>query len=131
MSNTQEGGCLCGDIRYKILGDPVLQLFCFCSDCRSITGSDAWPGYMVKDADFLCVQGTPRVYEKVSKGGRTVKQNFCGKCGSTLWGETEFGLVSVGAGSLDNPEIFSPAKKVFVEGAPHWARIPDALESME
>lgn len=130
MSQNLEGGCSCGDVRYEILGEPVLQLFCFCSDCRSTTGSDAWPGYMVKETDFCVIKGSPSVYKRVSKEGRVVKQNFCGNCGSTLWGETEFGLVSVGAGSLDDPAVFSPTKKVFLSGAPHWARVPSDLQEM-
>jgi len=85
---------------------------------------------MVNNDDFECTKGSPTVFKKVSKEGRTVKQNFCGKCGSTLWGETEFGLISVGAGTLDNPDVFTPTKKVYVEGSPHWARIPESLETM-
>ena len=130
MSKIIEGGCFCGAIRYQVSGEPELQLLCFCSDCRAITGADAWPGYMVKTEDFSIIKGQPKVFSKTSKQGRTVKQNFCGICGSTLWGETEFGLISVGAGSLDNPEQFSPTKKVFCSDAPHWARIPDNLEEM-
>lgn len=130
MDECQQGGCFCGDIRYEITGKPVLQLFCYCSDCRATTGSDAWAGYMVKIPEFRLLKGSPTVYEKTSKEGRVVKQHFCGKCGSSLWGETEFGLMSVGAGSLDDTSVFNPTKKVFVDDAPHWARIPEELEEM-
>ncbi|GAA5444936.1 hypothetical protein Misp06_03128 [Microbulbifer sp. NBRC 101763] len=130
MSYLQEGGCFCRNVRYKIKGEPVLQLFCFCSDCRMITGSDAWPGFMVRSSDFLCSLGIPKIYKKVSSEGRTVKQHFCKNCGSNLWGETEFGLISVGAGTLDNPDIFNPSNKVFTSGVPHWARVPENLESL-
>ncbi len=125
-----QGGCLCGDIRYEISGEPVLQLFCFCSDCRGTTGSDGWPGYMVNDADFAIIQGSPKGFERISKEGRLITQKFCGTCGTTLWGETSFGLVSVSAATLDDPSVFKPTKKVYLEGAPHWARIPSELEEM-
>ena len=130
MTNGIEGGCLCREIRYRISGDPVFQLFCYCNDCRAFSGADGWAGYMVQTADFSVLSGEPRIYEKISSEGRVVKMNFCGSCGSSIFGETEFGLTSVAAGSLDNPSIFNPTKKVFTEYAPHWARIPDYLKEM-
>ncbi len=84
----------------------------------------------MKDSDFRVLEGTPTIHEKTSKEGRVVKQSFCGICGSNLWGQTEFGLVSVAAGTLDDPNAFKPTKSVFVADAPHWARIPEELEEM-
>ncbi|WP_419905025.1 GFA family protein [Kiloniella sp.] len=130
MSKNITGGCFCGEVRYEITGDPVLQLLCFCKDCLSITGTDGYAGYMVKNSDFQKTSGKPTVHKKISKEGRTVNRNFCGVCGSNLWGETEFGLISVTAGSLDDANLFQPTKKVFTQDTPHWARIPDDLEEM-
>jgi hypothetical protein len=130
MSEEIEGGCFCGEIRYRISGDPVFQLFCFCKDCRAISGTDGYAGYMVNESDFKLIQGVPVKHEKISRDKRTVVRHFCGTCGSNLWGKTEFGLISVAAGTLDNPSLFKPTKKVFVEDAPDWGRVPDHLESM-
>ena len=130
MTKELEGGCYCGKVRYKVTGTPAFQLFCFCKDCRSLTGTEGWAGYMVNNSDFCVLEGKPTIHEKISKEGRVVKQYFCGTCGSNLWGETEFGLVSVAAGTLDDPSVFKPTKKVFVADAPHWARIPEELEEM-
>lgn len=130
MSNSLEGGCLCKKIRYRLSGEPVFQLFCYCSDCRIFSGADGWAGYMVKTAEFELITGTPTVYNKTSIEGRSVGMNFCGTCGSKLFGTTEFGIVSVAASSLDDPSIFKPTKKVFTDNAPHWVRIPEYLEEM-
>lgn len=130
MSEKIEGGCFCGDIRYRIKGEPVLQLFCFCKDCCAISGTDGYAGYMVNAPDFSLSRGTPIWHETISKEDRVVIRHFCGKCGSSLWGQTEFGLISVAAGSLDDPGLFKPTKKVFVHDAPVWARIPDHLDEM-
>lgn len=130
MSSAIEGGCFCGEIRYSISEDPQLQLFCFCEDCRRRSGTDGYAGYMVRNEAFTVLHGDPSVFEKTSAEGRKVRQRFCGKCGTNLWGETEFGLVSVSAGTLDDPNKFSPTKKVFLDQAPDWARIPDELEEI-
>lgn len=130
MEKALTGGCFCREVRYKITGDAVLQLLCFCRDCLSITGTDGYAGYMVKDSDFQLVSGKPTIHTKSSKEGRQVHRHFCGVCGSNLWGVTDFGLVSISAGSLDDPSTFRPTKKVFASDAPHWARIPSELSDM-
>ena len=124
------GGCFCGEIRYQITGEAVLQLMCYCSDCLSTSGTDGYAGFMVKSQDHELLQGTTSKFEKISKEGRTVVRHFCGKCGTNLWGVTSFGLTSIAAGTLDDPNNFHPSKKVFVNDAPTWARIPDHLEEM-
>lgn len=65
MAKELEGGCFCGEVRYKVAGEPVLQLLCFCKDCLSITGTDGYAGLMVKTADFHLLQGKPTVHKKV------------------------------------------------------------------
>ena len=130
MGDKTTGGCFCGAVRYELTGDAVLQLLCFCRDCLKNAGTDGYAGYMVKEADFHLTSGNPTVHTKTSKGRRKVHRHFCGICGSNLWGVTEFGLISVSAGTLDNPDLFKPAKKVFTSDAPHWARIPEQLEDM-
>lgn len=130
MTKTLDGGCFCGEIRYRISGDPVLQLYCFCTDCLAITGTDGYAGYMVKNEDFSLVKGTPKTHDKLSKEGRTVRRHFCGTCGTNLWGQTELGLVSVAAGTLDDPSEFQPTKKAFAHDAPDWARVPGSLEAI-
>jgi hypothetical protein len=38
-----EGGCQCGEIRYRLTGEPVWLAVCHCNDCLSIgelTGLD-------------------------------------------------------------------------------------------
>jgi hypothetical protein len=33
------GGCLCGAVRYKTIGEPFKSGLCHCADCRKVTGS--------------------------------------------------------------------------------------------
>ena len=130
MSIMIKGGCFCGEIRYQISAAPIFELFCYCKDCLAITGTDGYAGFMVNEPDFKLTKGSPFTHDKLSTQGRTVKRHFCGTCGSNLWGQTEFGLISVAAGSLDDPSLFKPTKKVFTHDAPSWARIPEWLEDM-
>ena len=129
MIEAETGGCFCEHVQYEITGEPALQVLCFCTDCLKTSGTAGYAGYMVKESDFRVVSGETKIHERTSKEGRIVKRHFCPECGSNLFGVTELGLVSVSAGTLDNPEIYSPTVKVFTDDAPHWARIPDELKS--
>ena len=46
-----KGGCLCGAVRFSISGEPVVQLFCYCTDCRQVSGTDGYAAYVVQRAD--------------------------------------------------------------------------------
>ncbi len=128
MNDTMEGGCFCNAIRYRVTGEPALSLLCFCSDCLASYGCDGFPGLMVENNAFQQVAGSTTEFARSSASGRTVVKHFCSTCGTTIWGQTELGLVSISAGTLDDPNRFRPTKAVFTDQAPHWARIPDHLE---
>ncbi len=125
MKDVQTGGCRCGASRYEITGKPVTQLMCFCSDCRSFSGSAAFAAYIVKQVDFSPTEGNPKFYATVARSERTVKRYFCDTCGSSLWAQLEIGLVSVAGGSLDDVGLFQPERTNLADEAPSWARIPE------
>ena len=125
-----EGGCLCGAIRYSIIGEPVVQLYCYCSDCRKVSGSDAYAAYVVPRANLTLEKGQPVSYSVTAKSGRTNTRNFCASCGSRLWADLDTGLASVSGGSFDDPEHFSPTMVHCESDAPSWSRIPAELESL-
>ena len=46
------GGCLCGAVRYSVSGEPVVQLYCYCTDCRKVSGTDGYAAYVVHRDDL-------------------------------------------------------------------------------
>ncbi len=82
----------------------------------------------MRNDDFVLEAGSSATFARTSASGRTVVRHFCGDCGTNVWGQTELGLVSMVAGSLEDPNQFEPTKAVFTSQAPSWARIPEHLE---
>ena len=83
------GSCLCSEVGFSIVGEAVAQLLCFCSDCRKISGADAYAAYVVPRAALTLKAGTPTSYTVTAASGRLNKRNFCGTCGSRLWADLE------------------------------------------
>jgi hypothetical protein len=126
----QAGGCLCGATRYEIREDPLIAYACHCTDCQTASGS----GFA------LCLT-TPVATIDVGRGAverRTISfedgrvWNFlvCGECETRLWSErrTTPEIVSVRAGTLDDPSWVHPVAHIWVASALPWSPIPaDAL----
>merc|ERR1712032_1072585 len=55
-----QGGCMCGNVRYTVEGDPVMKALCHCVDCRKITGSTYSTNSIYPEGGFKVTQGTPR-----------------------------------------------------------------------
>ncbi len=130
-----EGWCLCGEIRYSIVGQRLAQLYCYCTDCRKVSGTDGYAAYIVQRTDLTLDQGQPSRFSVTAKSGSTNTRNFCGACGSRLWADIDIGatgamsVASVAGGSLDDPEMFQPTMIHCENDAPSWGRVPGHLDS--
>ena len=120
-----QGGCLCGKLRYRVQGPPLLVEYCHCGMCRRASGAPvvAW-------ADFPCegfayLQGAPARY--ASSPG--VWRSFCGACGSPISfqrGEQP-PYLTLTVASLDEPHRLAPRHHIFSDDALPWLHIADDL----
>ena len=110
------GSCLCGEIKYEINGEPVRTANCHCDDCRKATGSSYATNFFFKEDDIVIRQGTPKDFQHKSAAGNTMTKQFCGNCGSQLFGlgSGSPGVKHVKAGTLDDVGNLRPAINVFV-----------------
>ena len=54
-----EGGCLCGAVRYRCVGEPLWVAHCHCQSCRRASGSVVmtWAGF--RGENYRFIQGSP------------------------------------------------------------------------
>ncbi|KAK3210132.1 hypothetical protein GRF29_44g1701472 [Pseudopithomyces chartarum] len=128
----QQGGCVCGNIRFAIEGEPVAKALCHCRDCRKISGSAYSTNATWPENQFKLNQGTPKTHVKTADSGNTITSFFCGDCGSTMWRETAAfeGVKIVKVGTLDDDDALNaakPANEFFISSRVSWLQaIPDA-----
>ncbi len=126
---TTTGGCLCGAVRYSVLGRPRSTSLCHCVSCRRSIGgpSLAWA---IFDEDKVTIErGTLAVYES-SPG---VERGFCACCGTSLTYRraNRPGLFDVTTASLDDPEVFPPSKEIWCEERLSWVAANPALPQFD
>ena len=128
MKQLMAGGCQCGAVRYEVLGEPLRSGFCYCRDCQRATGSGHVP-FMVLTRQNLQISGETNNYISENNSGGVTIRHFCSICGSRVF--AEFGesqkLCSLYAGTLDDPNQFTPAIAVFTSRRADWDKTTEDL----
>ncbi len=121
MDRIRTGGCLCGGVRYKTVGELRDIINCFCSQCQKTSGHH----FAATKADLsqfeLVNNATLRWYESSD----TAKRGFCNRCGSSLfWQRKGTQTISITAGTLDKPTHLKTTKNIFVEDKSDYHELP-------
>lgn len=131
----QDGGCRCGQVRFRLSAPPILTMACHCTGCQRMTGSAFSLSVAVPSAGFAVTAGDPVV------GGLhgPTRHYFCPRCMSWLFTRPEGldWLVNVRATMLDDARSYAPFVETFTSEKLPWAstpavygfeRFPDAAE---
>ncbi len=131
MSQTKErqmrrGSCQCGQVQFEFTGEPINQVFCYCTDCQKRTGSDQWFGIWVPSENFRFTgESEPAVYTTQDDAGGNIHCYTCPNCGVSLSVEfSRAGFHTVAAACIDGNEEFKPKLAIFTSSAPKWAIVP-------
>ena len=115
---TNQGGCLCSAIRFRISGEPVYSSICHCATCRRASAAPmvAWLTFDRGQVEIL--SGHPRSY----RSSQGVVRQFCGTCGSQLSYESveRPTTIDITTASMDNPNLFPPTMEVWLEHRVSW-----------
>ena len=124
-----EGGCLCGAVRYRIQGEPLISSTCQCRSCRRASGAAIVPWITVNSEHFALTTGQPVEFNSSPPVTRT----FCGRCGTPLtYRNTSYvGKIDVTTCSLDDPEAFPPVGHVWTSHKLTWVKVADGLPCLE
>ena len=128
---TLKGGCLCGAVRYRWVGESVSASYCHCLDCRKATGGPYTVGVGVHAAGLTISSGKTKGYTTIADSGNPITRQFCPKCGSPLFTKAEVcpDRVWIKAGSLDEPELIKPTHQSWIGKAVPWAYLDRDLPS--
>ncbi len=128
------GRCLCGAVQYNSPGPALFSVICHCRACQRASGTGGVPVVGVPRSSFSR-SGQVKQSRVPGGSGLMAVRNFCGDCGSLLFGEPEAApdMITIYAGSLDDPSSLAPTDAIFVSQRPAWAALrgplvePDAM----
>ena len=132
MTETHDGGCACGTVRYRTRGAPQRVSMCSCTWCTKRTGSAMGLSVYFNKDDVTFLDGEPRAYRLTSDAGRWLKTGFCGDCGTTVTWTLELwpDYRGIAGGTFDPPTFwFKPERYVFTRSKPGWLAVPDGMET--
>ncbi len=129
-----DGGCMCGQLRFRISAPPLLTMACHCTGCQKLTASAYSLSLAVPSEGFEVTSGEPAV------GGMhgVHKQLYCPHCKNWVFtrpGGLDF-LVNVRATMLDDHHWVVPYVETWTAEKLPWATTPavhsfDGLPELE
>jgi hypothetical protein len=128
----REGGCSCGEVRYRLATDPMFTHCCHCLNCQRQTGS-AFVINLLIEADRLEVTaGEPQAVDVPRDDGSKQRISRCPSCQVAVFSEyTRPEVRFVRAGTLDDPSTVAPDVHIFTRSKLPWVTLPDAVPAFD
>lgn len=127
----RSGCCSCGDVKFSVEGDPVNTVFCYCKECQIASGSDKFYGVWFQPDQLTFIEGKVKEFKRIGDSGGELIYKFCENCGTTVCGDSSYGIVTVAGATLDNTDGIEPKMAIFTKSAPRWAILPTAIPCFE
>jgi hypothetical protein len=122
---THTGGCLCGAIRFEIVGEPYASASCHCTICQRAGGSAFLPFAAYETGQVRFTRGELQTYRSSAEALR----GFCGVCGSpvSFAYDAEPGHIWMTLGCFDDRSALRPAEDWHVGVKMPWLTLDDEI----
>lgn len=125
------GGCLCGNVRFKIDSNPIRTFACHCTFCQKVTGSSFYAESIFDKKSVTFEGDTHKFYEHVSDtSGKKVYVHFCPNCGTTIglsferWPDVQ----GISRGCLDDPNLVDITSHIWTKSAQSGTILPTNVD---
>lgn len=128
-----EGGCYCGDLRFRSEGEPLFKGQCHCRECQYISGGHPNVVMAMPEARFAWTKGAPKLFRR-SDLDKPVTREFCARCGTHILTRTPGlpGAVLLKVGTLDDPSVFGgPQMVIFTIDKQSFHHVPPGVPTFE
>ena len=129
-----EGGCDCGEVRYRMTRAPMIVHCCHCRWCQRETGASFALNAMVEADRVELLKGKPELVDTPSDSGKGQKIARCPTCRIAVWshyaGAGEKACF-IRVGTLDEPDRLPPDIHIFTGSKQPWVVIPPDTPAFE
>lgn len=123
MSSSEfRGSCLCGAVRYEIIGTPFDFFHCHCHRCRKANGTGHASNLLVKPDSAKWTAGEDNLGGFKVPDALRFRTSFCTTCGSPLPRVApDLSIAVIPAGSLDGDPPIKPTARIFWDSRTDWS----------
>ena len=133
MTQTLEGGCACGAVRYRLASAPMFVNCCHCTWCQRETGSAFVINAIIETDRVEVTKGETLAVTTPSESGTGQVIHRCADCHVALWshygGRTRAAFVR--AGTLDQPHPIRPDAHIFTRSKLPWVSLDGGAPAFE
>jgi hypothetical protein len=103
-----EGGCACGEIRYRLLSEPLFVHCCHCLNCQRQTGSAFVINILIETDRIELLAGEPQPVD-VPRSSGTQRIFRCPTC------------------QIDDPSAVAPDVHIYTRSKLPWVTLPEGV----
>ena len=121
----REGGCQCGNLRYRLTAAPLRLYVCHCRDCQKQSSSAFGMSLIMRPEAVLLLRREPKVWTTRADSGAIKTCAFCRDCGSRIYHATDdkHAPISIKAGTLDDTAWLQPSDHIWTSHAQRWLHL--------
>ena len=129
-----EGGCTCGEVRYRMETAPLIVHCCHCHWCQRETGSAFALNALIEADRVTLLKGEPEAVPTPSNSGKGQAIWRCPTCRVALW--SHYGGMGdkvdfVRVGTLDAGHDLEPGIHIYTESKQSWVVIPEGAQAVQ
>jgi hypothetical protein len=120
-----DGGCHCGQIKFRAEVDTDQILICHCTDCQTLSGSAYRTVAPAKEGTIEIISGELKMYEKTADDGSIRIQSFCPDCGTPIYSSPPQGtpgFFGIRVGAIKQRDQLTPNKQIWCRSALEWVQ---------
>jgi hypothetical protein len=132
MNAQLEGGCACGEVRYRLTSEPLFVHCCHCLNCQRQTGSAFVINLLIEVDRVELLAGEPQAISVPGDGGKKQKIWRCPTCQIAVYSQyTSPRVHFVRGGTLDEPRGIKPDVHIYTRSKVDWVTLPDDVPAFE
>ena len=129
-----EGGCTCGEVRYRLTRKPMVVHCCHCRWCQRETGAAFALNAMIESTCVRLTSGHPEQVDTPSNSGKGQKILRCPSCQVAVWSHYAGAgdlLSFIRVGTLDDPDALPPDIHIYTASRQPWVVLPADIPAFE
>ena len=129
----REGGCSCGQVRYRLTAEPLFVHCCHCLNCQRQTGSAFVINVLIEGDRVELLAGEPQRVDVPREGDTPPQWIFrCPACQVAVYSVYSDPAVRfVRAGTLDEPASVEPHVHIFTRSKLPWVVLPEGVPAFD